>query len=103
MSWPGVAAARAAHGADTGEEFGVCVAVGVQQELLQHSGVGAEEEGSVQSPGKSKQEEQWGCSRKDVQCPKGRSGLPEPGPIDSDPQIQPCSSLLGRESPPVLP
>lgn len=68
-----------------GEVFGVCVAVGVQQELLQHSGVGAEEEGSVQSPGKSKQEEQWGCSRKDVQCPKGRSGLPEPGPTDFGP------------------
>lgn len=34
----------------------------------------------MQSPGKSKQEEQWGCVRKDVQCPKGRPGLPEPGP-----------------------
>lgn len=52
---------------------------GVQRELLQRSGVGTEEEGSVQSPGKSKQEEQWGCV-KDVQCPKGRPVLPEPDP-----------------------
>lgn len=63
----GVALARAAHGADTGGVFGVPVALGVQQELLQCSGVGAEEEGNVQSPDKNKQEEQWGCTRKDVQ------------------------------------